>query len=296
MNIGYDAYRVFYYTAKYRSFTQAAKALGSSQPNVSRMIRNLEQAMDCTLLLRSNRQVTLTAEGQTLYRYVSAAFEQLQAGEQALLGGDSLDGGFLRIAATEVSLRAFLLPILGQFHTRYPGVHIRLFSNFTPGVLAHLEQGLADLAFVTTPVPQSDALQTTPLKAVQEVAVAGSAYAHLCRQALALEQLAEQPLISLAEQSASHAFYLRWFASHGLPFQPDIEAATAEQILPLVQANLGIGFVPEEFLHPGLSVQRISLDVPIPLRQICLTESASHIHSPAARAFRKMCLDAAGEA
>ncbi len=151
MNIGYDAYRVFYYAAKYKSFTMAAKALGNSQPNVTRMIKNLENAMDCTLFLRSNRQVELTAEGTLLYHYVSAAFEQLQAGEEALLGGETLENGFLRISATEVALRVFLLPILSQFRTKYPGVHIKLFNDATPSALEHLESGLADLAFVTTP-------------------------------------------------------------------------------------------------------------------------------------------------
>ena len=39
MNISYEAYRVFYYTAKTRSFTQAANALGNSQPNITRIIK-----------------------------------------------------------------------------------------------------------------------------------------------------------------------------------------------------------------------------------------------------------------
>ena len=132
MNISYEAYRVFYYTAKTRSFTQAANALGNSQPNITRIIKNLERELGCTLFLRNNRHVELTAEGETLYRHVSAAFEQLQAGEEALLRGGGLDGGILRIAATEIALHVFLLPVLSQFRGRYPGVHIRLFNGSTP--------------------------------------------------------------------------------------------------------------------------------------------------------------------
>ena len=47
MNISYDSYRVFYYAAKYRSFSQAAAALYSNQPNVTRMIRKLESELGC---------------------------------------------------------------------------------------------------------------------------------------------------------------------------------------------------------------------------------------------------------
>ena len=146
MNISYEAYRVFYYTAKARSFTQAANALGNSQPNITRIIKNLERELGCTLFLRNNRHVELTAEGETLYRHVSAAFEQLQAGEEALLRGGGLDGGILRIAATEIALHVFLLPVLSQFRGRYPGVHIKLFNGSTPPDIDELKNGLEDLA------------------------------------------------------------------------------------------------------------------------------------------------------
>ena len=79
MNIGYDAYRVFYYVAKYENFTRAARVLYSSQPNVTRCIRNLERELGCQLFVRSNRGVRLTAEGETLFAHVSAAQEHLQA-------------------------------------------------------------------------------------------------------------------------------------------------------------------------------------------------------------------------
>ena len=140
MNINYEAYRVFYYTAKTRSFTQAANALGNSQPNITRIIKNLERELGCTLFLRNNRHVELTAEGETLYRHVSAAFEQLQAGEEALLRGGGLDGGILRIAATEIALHVFLLPVLSRFRGRYPGVHIRLFNGSTPAAIDELKE------------------------------------------------------------------------------------------------------------------------------------------------------------
>ena len=48
MNISYDYYRVFYYVAKYKSFTGAAKALMNNQPNITRMMKKLEEALGCT--------------------------------------------------------------------------------------------------------------------------------------------------------------------------------------------------------------------------------------------------------
>ena len=54
------------------------------------------------------------------------------------------------------------------------------------------------------------------------------------------------PIISLCKGTSTHQLYSDWFRAHGLTFSPDIEAATADQILPMVRANLGIGFVPEQ--------------------------------------------------
>lgn len=291
MNISYDAYRVFFYTAKYRSFTLAARALRNSQPNVTRTIKNLERDLGCTLFLRSNRRVELTQDGEKLYRYVSVAFEQLQAGEEALLRDSGLDGGILRIAATEVALRVFLLPVLSQFRARYPGVPIKLLNGSTPAAIEEVNKGLADLAFVTTPADISEKLRSTPLADVQEVAVCGGTYRSLTGSVVTLEALARYPMISLGENGSAYRFYAQFFADHQVPFAPDIEVATADLILPMVKANLGIGFVPASFLSEdgGASVYPIDLAEKIPLRKVCLVESAQHPATAAVKELKKVC-------
>ena len=292
MNISYDAYRVFFYTAKYRSFTLAARALQNSQPNITRTIKNLEQALGCTLFLRNNRRVELTQDGETLYRHVSDAFEQLQAGEEALRRGGGLDGGILRITATEVALRVFLLPVLSQFRARYPGVHIKLLNSSTPAAIEELNKGLADLAFVTTPADITEKLRSTPLTDVREVAVCGGAYPSLTGCKVTLEALSGYPMISLGEHGSTYRFYSQFFADHHVPFEPDIEAATADQILPMVKANLGIGFVPASFLSEadwGQSIYPIDLVQKLPPRQVCLVESVQQPAAAAAKELKKIC-------
>ena len=234
----------------------------------------------------------LTAEGQTLYRHVSAAFEQLQAGEEALRRGGGLDGGILRITATEVALRVFLLPVLSQFRARYPGVHIKLLNSSTPAAIEELNKGLADLAFVTTPADITQKLRSTPLADVQEVAVCGGAYRSLTGCKVTLEALSGYPLISLGEHGSTYRLYRQFFADHHVPFEPDIEAATADQILPMVKANLGIGFVPASFLSEadwGQSIYPIDLVQKLPPRQVCLVESVQQPAAAAAKELKKIC-------
>ena len=107
MNITYDYYRIFYYVAKYHSFTQAANILFSSQPNVTRAIKNLENELGCTLFVRSNKRVELTPEGEALYEHISLAFEHIQAGEEEISQKRSLQKGVVSIGATEIAFGAF---------------------------------------------------------------------------------------------------------------------------------------------------------------------------------------------
>lgn len=290
MDINYEHYRIFYYVAKYKSFTQAANALSNSQPNVTRSIKNLEQALGCCLFTRTNRQVLLTPEGEALYRHVAIAFSHLQAGEEEIAKGKGLDGGVLRIAATEVALHTVLLPVLKEFRSKYPSVHIKLINDTTPAAILDLQSNLADLAVITTPAEITGKIRKTVISSVQEAAVCGSAYPRLLQTPVTLAELTRYPIISLADQTATYGFYTQFFADHRLIFEPDIEAATADQILPMVKANLGIGFVPVAFLQEedlGKSVFKIDLNEQIPLRTVCLLAPAEQPLGPAAKALEK---------
>ena len=112
MNIPLDYYRVFYYAAKYRNLSQAAAALYSSQPNVTRTIHLLEQALGCPLFLRSNRGVTLTPEGELLYSHAAQAMIHLESAEEELIAQTQMHQGTVSIGASEVALRCLLLPVL----------------------------------------------------------------------------------------------------------------------------------------------------------------------------------------
>ena len=76
-----------------------------------------------------------------------------------------------------------------------------------------------------------------------------------------------------------------------MKFLPDIEAATADQILPMVRSDLGIGFVPEEFLEGNTDVARIDLAEKIPLRSICMIKRKEQPLSVAAKELEKLILD-----
>ena len=85
MEITYDYYRIFYYAAKYKSFSKAAEILMSNQPNITHFMNNLENQLGCRLFIRSNRGVTLTREGETATYDVSPFRPGRQPEERTML-------------------------------------------------------------------------------------------------------------------------------------------------------------------------------------------------------------------
>ena len=287
MYISYDYYRVFYYVAKYGNITQAAKLMLNSQPNLTRTIKNLEAELGCALFSRSNQGMKLTPEGKRLYEHIKIAYEHIEMGEAEITDSRSLRSGSVYVAASEVALRCLLLPVLKKYRLRYPGIHIRISNHSTPQAIAALKGGTADIAVVTTPTVRSASLTERDIRPVNEVAVCSPYFSSLANRQVSLSELTNYPLISLGEDTKSFEFYSGFFSSHGLTYRPDIEAFTADQILPMVAADLGVGFVPEEFLQSE-DVNIIDLKEKIPERNIVLIKRKEQPLSVAAKELERL--------
>ena len=264
----------------------------SSQPNITRTIKKLEGELGCSLFIRSNRGVALTPEGEKLYNYVKTAVEQIEKGEELLSLDKTLQNGIISVGASEVVLRCFLLPILNEYHKMYPGVHLRISTQPTPQPITALKNGSVDIAIVTTPTGDINNLKVRNIKKYNEIAVCGNDYHKLTDKSITLRELAEYLIISLGAQTKNFDFYRDWFAENGLQFVPDIEVATADQILPLVKNNFGIGFVPEDYLNSENcdGILKLNLTVKIPQRSFCYIKRADHSLSITARKLESMII------
>lgn len=291
----YDYYRIFYYVAKYRSFTQAANVLFNNQPNLTRSVRNLESSLGCTLFVRSNRGVRLTPEGEKLYEHVRIAFEHIQAGEEALQSDRGLHSGAVSVGVSETALHCLLLSVFKEFHRLYPGIRLKISNNSTPQAIEALKNGLVDFAVVTTPIDNSKTFSVREIQTFREVAVCGGAFSFLAEETLSLRRLSEYPLICLGTQTKTYGFYAQLFLQQGITLMPDIEATTVDQILPMVRSDLGIGFVPEQLVREmpnSKDVFVLRLEEPIPERKICLVKRTDQSLSVAAKVLERTILDA----
>ena len=274
MNISYDHYRIFYNVAKYKSFSRAAEATLCNQPNLTRAVKTLERELDCTLFERTNKGVTLTDDGRDLYEHIKIAFEHIQAGEEAISAKHSMEHGAVSIGVTEIALRCHLLPLLSHYHELYPNIRIKLLNITTPQALKMVENRLVDIAIVTTPIEKDKKLHMLELSTLREVPICSRDFK--IKNEMSIKELSLYPIISLTSGTSTYDFYLEQFSKHGCNFNSDIEAATADQIIPLVKHGLGIGFVPEQFLESENDIRAINLKESISTRSILLLRKRGH--------------------
>lgn len=294
--VSYDYYRIFYYVAKYGSISHAAEILHSNQPNITKYMNNLESQLGCRLMTRSNKGVTLTPEGEKLYAHVQIAYSQLREAENELSGVGKMRTGTIRIGATETALYGVLLDVLAKFRAAYPGIRLHITNGSTSSTAAALRKGLLDLAVVTSPIDFLPDIQSTPLLAFKELLVAAACSDYSKERRITPDEVFIYPIVSLGRHAKTYDFYSHLFLPYGLEWQPDIDLATSDQILPMIKAGLGVGFVPEFMAKRDLEQKTI---VPIeviglkPEREIILLEDKTKCLSAAAAALKRMMLSKA---
>lgn len=298
MEITYDYYRIFYYAAKYKSFSRAAEILSSNQPNITRCINNLESQLGCKLFIRSNRGAALTPEGEKLYRHAAIAYEQLKTAELELSEINSMQSGRIAIGVSETALHGILLSILRDFHAEHPKIRLSIYNHSTPQAIQALKNGTIDFAVVTTPADVKKPFTETVLKSFHEILVGGPQYEFLSHKSHTLEQISHYPLICLGKDTKTYEFYTNLFLQHRLVLDPDTEAATADQLMPMIECGLGIGFVPESFAEKSIESKKafeIPLRDTIPKRAICLVEDSGRKLNIAADKLKQILLNIASE-
>lgn len=287
-----DRYRVFVQVARQGSISLAAQSLYLSQPAVSRSMQALEESLACPLFVRTPKGVRLTAEGETLLRYVEAGLEQVELGERKVRELLNLESGEICVGASDMTLQFFLLPYLERFHTLYPRVKIHVTNGPTPETMEALQRGRIDFGIVSEPAPEGTDCLFRPVGHIQDVFVAGEKFAHLKGRTLPLKTLQNLPLICLEKNTSTRRYTDAFFAENGVALAPEFELATSSLIVQFAQRSLGVGCVVEDFAREALtdgSVFRLTLEKEPPPRRLCLVQGINPVSKAASRLLDLIC-------
>lgn len=297
MNTNFENYRTFYFVAKYGNITAAAEALYSEQPNVTRAIKNLERDLGCVLFARSNKGVTLTPEGEMLYRRVAIAYEQIAAAEEELSRHNGFEEGLLRIGVSETALHEVLLSALVRYHALYPKIKFSLVNLTNTQAISAVKNQSVDFVLISTPFSLDKSLKSVPIKRFQDIVVCGERYRYLTGEKVSFRELTGLCIVSVNKTTKTYEYYRTLFRRYGLEFAPEIEVSTSNQILPIVKNNLGIGFIPASFAENEIAngeVFRLETEEEITPREVCLIKRADFSLSVAAKEFERLLKNSSG--
>ena len=290
MDINYELYKVFYHVAATLSFSEASKQLFISQSAVSQSIKVLEKKLNQTLFIRSTKKVQLPPEGEILLKHVEPAINLIQKGENQLLEANTLNGGQLRIGASDTICRYYLIPYLNRFHKAYPNVHIKV-TNQTSIECAHLlENGQVD--FIITNYPNSGLSNSQNVRVINEfhdVFVANQEYFPLKGETVSLQKLQTYPILMLDRKSTTSEFLHHMFQREQLDLVPEIELSSNDLLIDLARIGLGIAFVPD-FCIPenDKDLFIVKLTEKMPARQMIVAYNESLPVSQASKQFMDM--------
>jgi len=272
-----DYYKIFYETARFSSFSLAAKHLYISQSAISQCIGQLEKDLNTQLFIRSRRGVTLTKEGKLLFDAVESAIQSIEQGETILSRLQHLESGSLFIAAGDSITTHFLLPYLELFHKTYPDVKIEMANSYSHQMLDLVKEGKADLAFVNLPI-EDDELTIKPCFEIHDVFVCGDNYP--CKNSYSWKDISKEALILLETNSSSRQFIDKQFNLKNIILEPQFEFAVHDLLIRFASIHMGVSCVVKEFSKESLDkgiIKEMNISPPLPVRNI----GYAHLkHSP----------------
>lgn len=291
MSENLEYYKVFYFAARFGSLTMAAAELSISQPAVSQALKQLESALMVKLFVRSARGIRLTPEGEILYEHVKAGYEQILMGEKKLSSMLRLDYGELRIGASDMTLKYYLLPLLEEYHEKYPGIKVTVTNAPTPETLDLLRLGKIDFGAVSMPFLEGAELSVMPVREIEDVFVAGRRFIQYKNHMLDLQELEKLPIISLEGKTSTRSYLDGFLGKNGIRLHPEFELATSDMIVQFALRGLGVGSVVRDFAAEYLEDGRLfelRFNKIIPRREICVVRNGKMPVSRAAEEFLKM--------
>jgi DNA-binding transcriptional LysR family regulator len=252
----WDKLRIFHAVASAGSFTHAGQQLMLSQSAVSRQVSALEEDISTPLFQRHARGLTLTDEGQMLYKTVSEVLAKLAGAEEALKNIHDSPRGTLKITTSHGIGSYWLLPRLKDFLKDYPEVEIHLVMDDRE---LDLSQREADLAIRMRAPVQADLIQRK-LFTVHYHICASKDYVAEHGQPEALEEISKFNVVVYGETAAPEIREINWlldiYEKHRKPGDKGsvIRINNITGILQAVEAGLGIGVVPDYIAaeHPNL--------------------------------------------
>ena len=234
------------------NISDAAGALYTSQPGISKQIKLLEEELGIEIFVRNGKRiVAVTEPGQAIVDISQRMLRDMENLKQVGQEFHAHDSGQLTIATTHTQARYALPPVVKQFIKRYPAVKLGLHQGSPPQIAEQVLSGEAEIGIATESLSLYDELVTLPCYEWNHCVIAPPRHPLLGEKKLTLAKIAQFPIITYDFAFAGRNKINAAFETAGIKPNIALTAIDADVIKTYVELGLGVGilakmaFIPE---------------------------------------------------
>ena len=226
------------------NLSEAAAALHTSQPGISKQIRQLEDELGVDILVRNGKRVVdVTTPGHVVVDIVERVLQDIENLKQ--VGREFRDqaAGTLTVATTHTQARYSLPRVVSAFKQQYPNVRLTLKQGSPPQLAEMVMAGEADIAIATEALDQYPKLLALAGYQWWHCVVVPELHPLLKEKRVTLEMLARYPIITYDTAFAGRSHIDEAFRAQGLAPDIVLSAVDSDVIKTYVELGLGIGII-----------------------------------------------------
>jgi DNA-binding transcriptional LysR family regulator len=253
------------------SVSGAAQLMNLTQPAVSRLVRDMEQTLGLQLFDRQGGQVIPNAEAILLQQEVALSFISLGRIERTALDLRRARRGTLRISAMAGPALSFLPRLVARFATEHPDTFVSIQNNFGATTLERVSLRQFDLGMAYVQ-PDYPGVEIEPIAGLEALCALPADHLLAGQAVIRLEDLRDQPLLSLGQQSRMGQRLEAMLRIAGIEAPAVAEATASETLCSLAAEGMGIAlidpFTGAAMRNPRLRIRRFAPSIPYDIAMI----------------------------
>jgi LysR family cys regulon transcriptional activator len=233
------------------NISDAANALYTSQPGVSKQIKQLEEELGVDIFVRNGKRiVAITDPGKEVLEIARRVLHETDNLKQVGQEFKRQDSGALTIATTHTQARYALPPVVKAFTQAYPEVKLGLHQGSPTQIAEQVLSGEVDIGIATESLALYDELVTLPCYEWHHCVVVPPKHPLLNEKRLTLKKLAQYPIITYDFAFTGRNKINQAFSEAGLEPNIALTAIDADVIKTYVELGLGVGIVAQMAFIP----------------------------------------------
>lgn len=231
--------------------SDAADALNTSQPGVSKQIRQLEYELGFQIFeRRRNRVIGLTEPGREVIQTAERIVSDMETLRQIRGDYACAHSGVLNIATTHTHARHILPPMINQFMQAYPEVQVNLQQGNPTEICASVQEGRADIALGTEAMRDFPDLSRFPCFQIRRSVVARKDHSIFALEEITLEEIAKYPLITHDQYRSGRWRVMEAFERHGLSPKIIFGSVDTDVSKTYIELGVGIAILASQAINP----------------------------------------------